>query len=136
MADFMSPEQRSAHMAKIHSKNTKPEILLRRMLHRDGLRYRLHDPRLPGKPDLVFAGQRKVVFVNGCFWHGHDCPVGIRLPKSNVDFWAAKRSTNRDRDARQRAELLELGWKYLDLWECEITPSDDLVRRVREYLQS
>lgn len=134
MADFMSPERRSAHMAKIRSKDTKPEIMLRRVLHRDGLRYRLHDRRLPGKPDLVFAGRRKVVFVNGCFWHGHDCPVGSRLPKSNTQFWADKRLRNQERDALQRKQLREQGWKYLDVWECEVLANDDVIRRVKLFL--
>ncbi|MDE8588343.1 very short patch repair endonuclease [Arthrobacter sp. NQ4] len=134
MADFMSPERRSAHMAKIRSKDTKPEIMLRRVLHRDGLRYRLHDRQLPGKPDLVFAGRRKVIFVNGCFWHGHDCPVGSRLPKSNTQFWADKRLRNQERDARQRIQLREQGWNYLDVWECEVLANDDVIRRVKLFL--
>ncbi|MFT4469385.1 very short patch repair endonuclease [Arthrobacter sulfonylureivorans] len=134
MADFMSPERRSAHMAKIRSKDTKPEIMLRRMLHRDGLRYRLHDRRLPGKPDIVFAGRRKVIFVNGCFWHGHDCPVGSRVPKSNTEFWVEKRQRNQKRDALQRTQLLEQGWKYLDVWECEVLANDDIIRRVKLFL--
>lgn len=135
MADFMSPERRSAHMAKIRSKDTKPEIMLRRMLHRDGLRYRLHDRRLPGKPDLVFAGRRKVIFVNGCFWHGHDCPVGSRLPKSNTEFWADKRLRNQERDAKQRIQLVDQGWAYLDVWECEVLADEDIVRHVRLFLE-
>ena len=130
----MSPERRSAHMAKIRSKDTKPEIMLRRVLHRDGLRYRLHDRRLPGKPDLVFAGRRKVIFVNGCFWHGHDCPVGSRLPKSNTGFWADKRLRNQERDALQRKQLREQGWKYLDVWECELLANDDIIHRVKLFL--
>ncbi|WP_081818973.1 very short patch repair endonuclease [Arthrobacter sp. UNC362MFTsu5.1] len=120
MADFMTAAQRSAHMAKIRSKNTKPELWLRRALHSAGYRYRLHDPALPGRPDLVFAGRKKVIFVNGCFWHGHDCPVGSRLPKSNTAFWADKRRRNQERDKNQRSQLTELGWSYLDVWECEV----------------
>lgn len=136
MADFMSPEQRSAHMAKIRSKDTKPEIMLRRMLHRDGLRFRLHDRRLPGRPDLVFGGRRKVIFVNGCFWHGHNCPVGSRLPKSNTEFWANKRRRNQERDALQRIQLVDQGWSYLDVWECEVSADEDLVRHVRLFLDN
>lgn len=136
MADFMSPKQRSAHMAKIRSKDTKPEMILRRMLHRDGLRYRLHDRQLPGKPDLVFPGRRKVVFVNGCFWHGHDCAVGLRLPKSNTEFWLEKRRRNRERDASQRTQLVQLGWSYLDVWECDLVAGRDFVRLVRQFLES
>lgn len=134
MADFMSPEQRSAHMSKIRSKNTKPEIMLRKMLHRAGFRYRLHDPKLPGKPDLVFAGTRKVIFVHGCFWHGHGCRVGARLPKSNTSFWVEKRLRNRERDLRQELELRALGWDPLIVWECEIKGDPNLLKAVREFL--
>ena len=112
----MTSAQRSAHMAKIRSKNTKPELLLRRALHALGYRYRVHDRALPGRPDLVFAGRRKVIFVNGCFWHGHSCPVGSRLPKTNTEFWADKRRRNQARDLSQRQQLTEMGWTYLDVW--------------------
>lgn len=136
MADFMSPEQRSAHMGKIRSKDTKPEMMLRQMLHREGFRYRLHDRRLPGKPDLVFAGRRKVVFVNGCFWHGHDCPVGSRLPKSNTEFWMNKRLRNQERDEAQRTQLSGLGWAYLDVWECQILADENLIANVKRFLKN
>lgn len=131
----MSPEERSAHMAKIRSKDTKPEILLRRMLHKEGFRYRIHDRRLPGKPDLVFPGRKKVIFVNGCFWHGHDCPVGARLPKTNTEFWANKRLSNQERDAKQRLKILDSGWQYIDVWECELSASTDLLDRVKSFLK-
>ena len=130
----MSPEQRSAHMSKIRSKNTRPEILLRKMVHREGFRYRLHDSKLPGKPDLVFAGRRKVIFVHGCFWHGHECPVGARLPKSNTPFWAEKRLRNRERDLRQNAELRDLGWETLVVWECEIKSDPSVLNAVKDFL--
>jgi DNA mismatch endonuclease (patch repair protein) len=135
MADFMSPELRSVHMAKIRSKDTKPEMLLRRSLHSDGFRYRVHDPRLPGKPDLVFAGRKKVIFVNGCFWHGHTCPGGARLPKTNTEFWANKRLRNQERDALQRAQLSDMGWKYLDVWECQLLEDPDVIRHVEQFLE-
>lgn len=109
-------------MAKIRSKDTKPELWLRRRLHAEGFRYRLHDRKLPGKPDLVFPGRRKVILVNGCFWHGHDCPVGARLPKTNTEFWAEKRRRNQDRDLRQQEELRQLGWRTLVVWECQVGP--------------
>lgn len=131
----MTPAQRSAHMAKIHSKNTKPELQLRRALHAVGYRYRLHDKALPGRPDLVFAGRKKVIFVNGCFWHGHDCPVGNRLPKSNTDFWADKRHRNQERDLAQRLQLTKMGWKYLDVWECEVKGNPNLVSDVTGFLE-
>jgi DNA mismatch endonuclease (patch repair protein) len=136
MADFMTPAQRSAHMAKIRSKNTKPELLLRRALHADGYRFRLHDKKLPGRPDLVFSGRKKVIFVNGCFWHGHDCPVGVRLPKSNTEFWVDKRLRNQARDARQRLQLSEMGWTYLDVWECEVAANVRIVRDVEAFLDA
>lgn len=104
-------------MARIRSKDTKPELMLRRALHTLGLRYRLHDGRLPGSPDLVFAGRRAVVFVHGCFWHAHDCPRGV-MPGSNVDFWTAKIDSNVARDDRAVATLLEAGWRVLTVWEC------------------
>ena len=134
MADFMDPAQRSAHMAKIKSKNTKPELLLRKALHALGFRYRLHDKKLPGKPDLVFPSRKKVIFVNGCFWHGHDCPVGSRLPKSNTEFWRDKRAKNKARDQRQLAQLDLLGWESLVVWECDIKASRGVPAAVKEYL--
>lgn len=130
----MDARQRSAHMAKIRSKDTKPELMLRKGLHALGYRYRLHDPKLPGKPDLVFPSRRKVVFVNGCFWHGHDCPVGSRLPKSNTEFWRDKRAKNQARDERQLAQLDLLGWESLVVWECEVKASQGVPVEVREYL--
>lgn len=136
MVDFMSPSQRSAHMAKIRSVNTKPELQLRQLLHREGYRYRLHDKRLPGRPDLVFAGRRKVIFMHGCFWHGHECPVGARLPKSNTEFWADKRSRNQTRDAAQMEQLLNLGWGVLILWECETKDPQRLLARAISFLDS
>ncbi len=132
----MSPEQRSAHMAKIRSKNTKPELVLRRLLHGEGFRYRLHGRQLPGKPDLVFQARKKVIFVNGCFWHGHDCHVGKRLPKSNTEFWQAKRLRNQERDRDQRLQLVASGWRYLDVWECEILADASLLKRVSEFLRN
>nr|WP_231709499.1 very short patch repair endonuclease [Arthrobacter sp. zg-Y895] len=130
----MDPGQRSAHMAKIKSKNTKPELLLRKGLHALGHRYRLHDRKLPGKPDLVFPSRKKVVFVNGCFWHGHDCPVGSRLPKTNTEFWRDKRAKNQARDEQQLAQLDLLGWESLVVWECDIKASQGVPAAVTEYL--
>ncbi len=104
-------------MASISAKNTKPELLLRKALHRNGLRYRLHGKGLPGKPDLVFRKFNAVVFVNGCFWHGHDCPL-FRLPATNRDYWETKIKTNRVRDAKNRDLLLEQNWRVLIVWEC------------------
>ena len=130
VADFMDPVQRSAHMAKIRSQNTKPELLLRKELHAMGYRYRLHDRKLPGTPDLVFSRRKKVVFVNGCFWHGHDCAVGVRLPKTNTEFWRNKREKNQERDRRQSLLLRELGWDFLVIWECHLKASEGLPEEV------
>lgn len=114
------PLTRSQVMARVKSKNTTPEIKVRAALWRAGLRYRLHRADLPGKPDLVFAGRRVVVFVHGCFWHGHDCPRGARTPKDNADYWRRKIDRNRARDAQAAADLAAAGWRVLTLWECEI----------------
>ena len=113
MADKLTPERRSWNMSRIRGKNTKPELLVRRLLHAKGYRYRLHGTarggRLPGNPDLVFAGRHKVIFVNGCFWHFHDCRVGQHAPKANAEFWETKRTRTRNRDAEQRLQLEALG---------------------------
>lgn len=130
----MTSAQRSSHMAKIRSKNTKPELLFRSWLHRSGYRYRLHVKDLPGRPDLVFARRNKVVFVNGCFWHGHECPVGSRLPKTNTEFWSDKRQRNKERDASTIAQLNLKGWDVLVVWECEIVDGVSCGPRVMKFL--
>jgi DNA mismatch endonuclease (patch repair protein) len=119
MGDIVSPEKRSEMMSAIRGKNTKPEMLVRRALFARGLRYRLHDKRLPGKPDMVFPRRRAVLFINGCFWHGHDCHL-FRMPASRQDFWQAKIGGNRSRDAVVREQLSRLGWRYLTIYECAI----------------
>jgi DNA mismatch endonuclease (patch repair protein) len=106
-------------MSRIRGSNTKPEILVRKALHARGFRYRLGSTRLPGRPDIVLPKHRTVVFVHGCFWHGHDCPL-YRLPKTRPEFWEQKISTNRARDQRVIDQLTELGWKSLVIWECSL----------------
>lgn len=106
-------------MSGIGPKDTKPELLIRRGLHAMGYRYRLHDRSLPGRPDLVFPSRRAVIFIHGCFWHGHDCSL-FRWPGTRPEFWRAKISGNIARDARVRGELLERGWRVLDVWECTL----------------
>jgi DNA mismatch endonuclease, patch repair protein len=106
-------------MAGIRNTNTRPEIAIRRALHANGFRYRLHSRRVPGKPDMVFPRYRAAVFVNGCFWHGHDCHL-FRLPATRPDFWADKIARNRARDAKVRHDLQEAGWRALTIWECAI----------------
>ena len=139
MADKLTQEQRSWNMSRIRGKNTKPELLVRRLLHARGYRYRLHGRagsiRLPGSPDLVFAGRRKVIFVNGCFWHFHDCRVGQHAPKANADFWAAKRTRTRERDARQRRQLEDAGWEVLTVWECELREPSALEEQLVRFLE-
>lgn len=121
-----SDEARSAQMALIKASDTKPELRVRRALHAAGLRYRLHEKQLPGKPDIVFPSRRTVVFVHGCFWHQHpseDCKLA-RMPKSRLDFWAPKLAGNRSRDERVEATLREQGWRVIVVWECQTKPAD------------
>jgi len=112
--------QRSANMARIRSRNTKPEIAVRRALHRLGFRFRIHVPYLPGRPDIVLPKYGKVVQIKGCFWHGHTCPDG-RLPKSNRAYWIPKLTRNKLRDKSNDRKLRRLGWSVSNLWECRIT---------------
>ncbi|MCY1302049.1 Very short patch repair protein [compost metagenome] len=121
MTDFLSPAERSDRMSRIRGKDTQPELALRKVLHRLGLRYRLHGAGLPGKPDLVFPRYRTVVFVHGCFWHRHDGCSIASTPKSNTPFWLEKFEKNVARDARVATDLQDLGWTVLVVWECELT---------------
>lgn len=128
-------------MARVKSEHTKPELLVRKYLHAAGFRYRLHDKKLPGKPDLVLPKYRAVVFVQGCFWHGHGtaCLRGGKPPKANADFWKAKFIYNQERDQRNQAELLAAGWHVFVVWECELKKSErgaTLHRLTREVLAS
>ncbi len=112
-------------MAGIRSTDTRPEIAIRSALHANGFRYRLHSRKVPGKPDMVFPRYRAAVFVNGCFWHGHDCHL-FRLPATRADFWSEKIARNRARDAKVRQQLHEAGWRALTIWECAIKGRDAL----------
>lgn len=120
VVDRLTKEQRHRCMAAIRSKNTKPEMLVRRYLFSRGFRYRLNHPRLPGHPDLVLWKYRAVIFVNGCFWHGHEACKYFRLPRTNTDFWQRKIERNRMRDAAERLKLSELGWHCITVWECQL----------------
>ncbi len=133
MADRLTPERRSANMARIRAKDTKPEMIVRRMVHRLGARYRLHRKDLPGKPDLVFGPRRKVIFVHGCFWHLHSCRDG-RIPASRRDYWEPKLTRNVERDAAACAALEAAGWQVLVIWECEIRDCQILEQRLRSFL--
>ena len=119
MADIVSPETRSRMMSGIKGKNTKPELLIRRGLHRLGFRFRLHRKDLPGKPDLVLPRYNAAVLVNGCFWHGHDCSL-FKWPGSRPDFWRQKIAANKARDERNAAQIEILGWRQLIVWECTL----------------
>jgi DNA mismatch endonuclease, patch repair protein len=132
--DRLSTERRSWLMSRVGAKNTAPELMVRRMVHAMGYRYRLHGKSLPGKPDLVFASRRKAIFVHGCFWHGHEGCRYARLPKSRVEFWADKQSANRSRDERDVAELERAGWNALTVWQCELKNPECVRRRIDEFL--
>ncbi|MEO7247170.1 MAG: very short patch repair endonuclease [Novosphingobium sp.] len=139
MADIVSPAVRSRMMAGIGNANTKPEMIIRRGLHALGWRYRLHAKGLPGRPDLVFPSRRAVIFVQGCFWHGHDC-VLFRWPATRAEFWRTKISGNITRDHRVRGELLELGWRVVDVWECTLKgrnrrPVDEVITGCAAFLE-
>lgn len=121
---MMTPEQRHKCMARIRSKNTKPEIMVRKYLFARGFRYRKNVRRLPGTPDIVLRKYRTVIFVNGCFWHGHEGCRYSHLPKSNVEFWRNKIERNKKRDLRERVELRRMGWHVIQVWECQLKPKE------------
>ncbi|HAK62294.1 MAG TPA: very short patch repair endonuclease [Alphaproteobacteria bacterium] len=129
-----SPAVRRRTMQAVKDKNTAPELAVRRLAHALGYRYRLHRKDLPGKPDLVFPSRRKIIFVHGCFWHGHDCRRGARTPKSNRDYWLAKIARNRARDLKARKALSEAGWRVLTLWECGTKEPAVLRTILRDFL--
>lgn len=133
--DNLSIEDRKRTMQRVRSQNTKPEMKVRRMVFGMGYHYRLHRADLPGKPDLVFPGRRKVIFVHGCFWHGHDCKSGRKQSKTNVTYWTKKLERNRQRDLEHAQKLHELGWQPMIVWECELKDIDALRRRVQNFLE-
>jgi len=135
MADVHTPEQRSFNMSRISGRDTKPEMLVRRMIHAAGFRYRLHVKDLPGKPDLVFPRAGMVVFVHGCFWHMHHCRYGKPVPASNADFWAQKRRGNAERDRRNRMALRKAGWRVMEIWECHTRDAEKLRARVAAVIE-
>ncbi|WP_037447902.1 very short patch repair endonuclease [Sphingobium chlorophenolicum] len=134
MPDTLSPEQRSARMALIRHKNTKPEHTVRRILHKLGYRFRLH-ANLPGKPDIVFSKRRMVIFVHGCFWHSHAAPscTKARIPKSNQAYWVPKLRRNTERDMNNITQLESEGWQVMTVWECQLQ-QPDLAERLRVFL--
>lgn len=130
------PLTRSEVMARVKGKNTEPERAVRSLLQSLGYRFRLHRKDLPGSPDIVLPGRRAVIFVHGCFWHGHGCKRGCRSTKANVDYWTMKLAGNVARDARTRAELEALGWRVLVVWECEVKATEALVEMLQVFLGS
>ena len=134
MADHETADRRSYIMSMVRQKDTKPELALRRALHRLGYRFRLHRRDLPGSPDIVFPSRKKVVFVHGCFWHGHGCRWG-QLPKSRPEYWKPKIETNKERDKRALTELREAGWGPFVVWQCELRDLEGAVGRVEAFLK-
>lgn len=131
--DTITPAQRSELMSRIRSKDTTPELVVRRILHRLGYRFRLHRNDLPGRPDIVLPRHRKVILVHGCFWHGHTCRLASK-PKSNSGYWGEKILKNQRRDAQNRRLLEDAGWKVLELWECEIRARIGLEEKLSEFM--
>lgn len=123
MADVHTPEQRSYNMSRIHSKNTKPEELVRKFLFSQGFRYRKNDAKLPGKPDIVLPKYKAVIFVNGCFWHGHEGCRYFVWPKNNAEFWKEKITGNIQRDKHNHRLLANQGWRVIEIWECQLMKS-------------
>lgn len=120
MSDCLTKEQRHKNMVAIHCKNTKPEMIVRRFLFNRGFRYRLNHPRLPGKPDIVLRKYRTVIFVNGCFWHGHEGCKYFVMPKTNTEFWQSKIQRNKIRDKKVQRQLASMGWHCITIWECQL----------------
>lgn len=134
MSDIFSSQKRSDIMSKISGKNTKPEILVRKFLFSKGFRYRINVKTLPGKPDIVLPKYKTVIFINGCFWHGHNCKKG-KLPSSNIDFWKEKISNNKSRDDKNSDLLVKLGWKVIIIWQCEISNIDNRIKILNKLLE-
>lgn len=134
--DTLSSEERSQRMGLIRGRDTKPELVIRRLVHGMGYRYRLHLAKLPGRPDMAFPSRRKVIFVHGCFWHRHSDPNCklARLPKSRLEFWYPKLEGNHQRDLANLDELCSLGWSSLVVWECELDDLPSVTARIREFL--
>ena len=135
MTDVLTPKQRSFCMSRIQGKDTKPEMIVRKVLHALGYRYRLHIRSLPGNPDLVFPARRKIIFIHGCFWHRHNCRFGRVMPNTRRKFWKAKLEGNQSRDRKNRRELCELSWETFVAWECQTRRMEWLLPRLLEFLE-
>jgi DNA mismatch endonuclease, patch repair protein len=135
MTDRVTKEKRSWMMSRVKGRDTAPERAVRTVLHKMGFRFRLHDKKLPGKPDLIFPARCKVIFVHGCFWHGHSCGRGA-LPSTNRAFWKEKISANKSRDKHNRIALTNAGWDSLVVWECEVRSDTNLADRMASFLRA
>jgi DNA mismatch endonuclease (patch repair protein) len=135
VSDVYGPTKRSAVMRAVPGRATTPELAVRRLLWSLGARYRVNRADLPGKPDIVLAGRRLAIFVNGCFWHGHDCARGARVPKANRAYWTAKVAANKARDEAARAALALLGWRVETIWECALKDREALQARAAGWLE-
>jgi DNA mismatch endonuclease, patch repair protein len=136
VSDVYDAETRSAVMRRVKGRGTGPELAVRKLIWSLGGRYRLNRADLPGKPDIVLPGRRLIVFVHGCFWHGHDCPRGARVPKTNREYWTAKVTRNRARDGVAKGVLEGAGWRVEVVWECALRDREGLEKRVKEWLAS
>jgi DNA mismatch endonuclease (patch repair protein) len=134
MVDRLTPERRRALMQAVGTRDTKPELVLRSLLHRLGYRFRLHRTDLPGTPDIVFPSRKAAIFVHGCFWHAHGCRIG-RTPKSNLEYWGPKLAANKVRDAKKASELRRAGWRVLVVWQCEVAHMEVLAFRLIDFLE-
>jgi DNA mismatch endonuclease (patch repair protein) len=132
--DNLTRLERSKTMRAVRSVHTSPELLVRRIVFSLGYRYRLHDRRLPGCPDLLFPSRKKAIFVHGCFWHRHSCPAGRKRPKTNIPYWSSKLAGNKRRDLRNLVRMQALGWRTLVLWECELKEPLAVGRRIVRFL--
>ncbi len=135
MTDVLTPEQRAFNMSRIRNKDTRPEVIVRSLVHRMGYRFRLHDAKLPGKPDLVFPSLEKIILVHGCFWHMHRCRYGRVKPRTNWAFWRKKRLGNVERDRKNVARLRRQGWQVLVVWECWTKDIGTLEMRISAFLE-
>ena len=136
MTDVFPRDKRSWIMSRVREKNTCPELKVRSLVHRLGYRFRLHRKDLPGRPDLVFPSRKKIVFVHGCFWHGHDCVRGHRVPKTNSKYWIEKIQRNMERDSKHQSILKAMGWNVMVIWECEVNNSGILEEKIDGFLSS
>jgi DNA mismatch endonuclease (patch repair protein) len=135
MADVLTKEQRSFNMSQIRDKNTKPEIIIRSIVHGMGFRFRLHEKLLPGKPDIVLPRHKKIIFIHGCFWHMHNCRYGRVKPATHKKFWQDKRRGNVERDKRNLKKLRLAGWKVLVVWECQTKSPEKIINRISKFLK-